>query len=116
MLGELCSAAAPGALKGAQLMAAAAALAEALQQAVAQEGGGLDVHVADAALLVVGAERAQVSVAALHLAAGASRRCLLAEQAAGWLPLEHSMGPACGCRRVTCFAQRISRAMVACSR
>ena len=114
VLGKLRSAAAPGALKGAQLVAAAAALAEALQEAGAHEGWGLDVHVADAALLVVGAERAQVPVAALYLAAGPPRRCLLAVKAAGWLPMEHSLPPACGCRRAMRVAWRVPRAVLAC--
>ena len=82
VLGKLRPAAAPGALEGVQLVAAPAALAEALHEAGTLKGGRLDVHVADAALLVVRAEHAQVSDAALHLAAGAARRgCLLARQA-----------------------------------
>jgi hypothetical protein len=79
VLGKLRPAAAPGALEGVQLMAAPAALAEALHEAGALKGGRLDVHIANATLLVVCAEHAQISIAALHLAAGATPQgCLLA--------------------------------------
>ena len=67
MLGELLAAGALGALKGAQLVAAPAALAEALHQARALKAGRLEVHLADAALLVVRAQAQQLPPAALHL-------------------------------------------------
>ncbi len=51
-------------------MAAAAALAEALQKFGAHERRGLDVHITDAAFLVVRAEHRYVSITALHLTAG----------------------------------------------
>ena len=67
VLGELCAAAAAGALKRVQAVRAATALAEALHGAGALKGGRLDVQVADAALLVVCAQGAQLPCAALHL-------------------------------------------------
>ena len=65
---ELRPAGALAAVEGGQLVAAPALLAEALLRAVAHERGQLDVHLADAAALVVGRQRAQLAAAALHLA------------------------------------------------
>jgi len=70
VLGQLRAAGALGALERAQLVAAAAALAEALQQARALEAGRLEVHLADAALLVVRAQARQLAPATLHLHGG----------------------------------------------
>ena len=70
MLGQLLAAGALGALEGAQLVAAPAALAEALGEARALEAGRLEVHLADAALLVVCAQARQLAPAALHLRNG----------------------------------------------
>lgn len=70
MLGQLRSTAASGALKDAQFMAAATALAEALQKFGAHERRGLDVHITDAAFMVVRAKHRYVSITALHLTAG----------------------------------------------
>jgi len=70
VLGQLRAAGALGALERAQLVAAAAALAEALQQARALEAGRLEVHLADAALLVVRAQARQLAPAALDLHGG----------------------------------------------
>lgn len=67
VLGELGSAAALGALECIKLVAAAAALAEALPDARPQEAWRLDVNVANAALLVVGAQSRQITHAAFHL-------------------------------------------------
>ena len=68
MLGQLIFAAALGALEGRQLVAAAALLAKALDLAGPEKFGLLDVCLADAAPLVVGAEAGKVPAAALDLA------------------------------------------------
>ena len=68
MFGQLLSAASFGPLKGWQLMAPAALLAEALHFAGTHELLLLDVHFTNMAPLVIGAEVAQVSATVLHLA------------------------------------------------
>ena len=67
MLLQLRPAGALAAVEGGQLVAAPALLAEALLGAVAHERGQLDVHLADAAALVVCRQSTQLPAAALHL-------------------------------------------------
>jgi cell wall-associated NlpC family hydrolase len=71
VLGKLVSAGAADALEARQLVAAPALLAEALRLAAVLKAGQLQVHLADAAALVVRAQRAQLAPAALHLRAHA---------------------------------------------
>ena len=79
VLGELRAAAAPRALEGLQPVRTPAALAEAQTLAGARVTARLDVHVADAALLVVRTQALQQAGAALRLCSkllrGASGAC-----------------------------------------
>ena len=67
VLDELRAAGALATVEGGQLVAAPALLAEALHCAVAHERRQLDVHLADAAALVVRCQAAQVPAAVLNL-------------------------------------------------